>query len=261
MNTPHASDRDASEPGRFQDITFTADADQSEQKYLRLLPDAFNQADAHDLILGLHGHGADRHQFAAETRAECAAFRDFARQHRMIAITPDYRATTSWMGPLAEADMLQIMASLRREFNLRRVFLAGASMGGTSALTFAALHPEATAGVTAMNPHANHLEYTNFQDAIAASFGGAKRQIPLEYKRRSAEYWPETLAMPVALTTGGRDQDVPPASALRLAGVLRQLGHPCLLIHRPEGGHSTTYEDAMAALAFMLNPVFTPVTP
>jgi hypothetical protein len=54
---------------------------------------------------------------------------------------------------------------------------------------------------------------------------------------------------------------VPPASAQRLAGVLRQLGRPVLLIHRPEGGHSITYEDAMAALAFMLNPGFTSVTP
>lgn len=248
------SDRTASEPGRFQEITFTADADQTEQKYLRLLPDACTGEEAHDLIIGLHGHGADRHQFAAEARAECTAFRDFARQHRMIAITPDYRATTSWMGPLAEADMMQIIAALRREFNLRRVFLAGASMGGTSALTFAALHPEAVAGVTALNPHANHLEYTNFQDAIAASFGGTKRQIPLEYKRRSAEYWPEKLAMPVALTTGGRDLDVPPASAQRLAGILQQqLGRPVLLIHRPEGGHSTTYEDAMAALAWTIH--------
>jgi hypothetical protein len=66
------------------------------------------------LIIGLHGHGADRHQFAAETRAECAAFRDFSRQHRMIAVTPDYRATPSWMGPLAEADMAQIIAALRQ---------------------------------------------------------------------------------------------------------------------------------------------------
>ena len=54
---------------------------------------------------------------------------------------------------------------------------------------------------------------------------------------------------------------LPPASALRLAGILQRLGRPVLLIHRPDGGHSTTYEDALAALAFMLNPVFTPVPP
>jgi len=59
--------------------------------------------------------------------------------------------------------------------------------------------------------------------------------------------------MPVALTTGGRDQDMPPASALRLVGVLRQLGRPVLLIHRSEVGHSTTYEDAMAALAWTIH--------
>ena len=103
-----------------------------------------------------------------------------------------------------------------------------------------------------MNPTANHLEYEGFQEAISESFGGAKAGIPAEYKSRSAEYWPERLTMPIGITTGGRDEIVPPGSSIRLAGVLKKLGRPVLLVHRESGGHVTTYEDATEALEFVI---------
>ena len=125
-------------------------------------------------------------------------------------------------------------------------------MGGTSVLTFAALHPELVAGVSSQNGCANHLEYTGFQDAIAASFGGSKQAIPEEYKRRSAEYWPEKLTMPIAITAGGKDESVPAASVLRLADVLGKMGRPPRVIYRPDGGHATDYDDTVAALEYVL---------
>ena len=110
---------------------------------------------------------------------------------------------------------------------------------------------EIGAGMT-LNGTANHLEYNQFQDAISASFGGSKQQIPLEYKQRSAEYWPERFTMPLAMTVGGQDRLVPPDSCRRLAGVLKQLGRPVLLLDRPEGGHDTNYEETLAALEFVI---------
>jgi hypothetical protein len=103
-----------------------------------------------------------------------------------------------------------------------------------------------------MNPTANHLEFDNFQEAISESFGGDKAGIPGEYKARSAEYWPERLTMPIGMTTGGRDEAVPPASSMRLAGVLKKLDRPVLLVHREFGGHVTTYEDATEAFEFVI---------
>lgn len=232
--------------------TFKAANDGSEQAYMELLPAGFQGDEPHDLIFGLHGHGSTRKQFAEDRRPECAAFREFAGRHGMIAITPDYRGTTSWMGPQAEEDMVQLIGDLRRAYRVRRVFLAGGSMGGSAALTFAALHPDLVDGVTAMNPLANHVEYERFQDFIAKSFGGDKEQAPLEYRRRSAEFSAARLTMPVAITVGGQDDIVPPDSARRLAAALEKLGHPVLLIDRPDGGHATSKQDALAALEFML---------
>lgn len=239
----------ASEPA---EVTLTAQCDGSVQRYVQLLPADFTAEREYHVLIALHGHGSDRWQFVKDGRDECRAARDVAAKHGMIYISPDYRAGTSWMGPQAEADVVQIIADLRKQYHIGKVFIAGASMGGSSALTFTALHPELIAGVCAMNGTANHLEYRNFQDAIAASFGGNKEQIPLEYKKRSAEYWPEHFTMPVALTAGGADATVPPQSVQRLADVLSQMKRNVLLIYREHGGHSTDYTDGVNALEFML---------
>ncbi|WP_422928971.1 alpha/beta hydrolase family protein [Singulisphaera sp. PoT] len=243
-----ANDAPGPEP---TDVAFTSKLDGSEQRYVLIGPPSPSEDRPRDLLIALHGHGSDRWQFARDARDECRATRDFAARHGMIFVSPDYRARTSWMGPKAEADLVQIIETLKSQHKIDRVFLCGGSMGGSSTLTFAALHPDLLHGIASMNGTANHLEYDQFQDAIAESFGGPKRSIPGEYKKRSAEYWPERLTMPVALTVGGQDTVVPPASVRRLAAILKTLDRPILLLDRPAGGHSTTYDDALAILEFM----------
>ncbi len=251
---PHICHGALSQP---RDIMFKAAVDGTEQFYMEMLPSDFDQNKEYDLIIGLHGHGSDRHQFSTAKRGETDAFREFASKYSMITVTPDYRAKTSWMGPKAEADLVQIINDLKKKYKIKRVFVMGGSMGATSALAFAALHPDMVDGVTSLNGHANHLEYSNFQDAISESFGGSKDKIPLEYKKRSAEYWPELLTMPIAFTTGGKDKSVPPESVLRLAEILKKLNRKVLVIHRPEVGHETSFADSMVALEFMYDPVKT----
>jgi pimeloyl-ACP methyl ester carboxylesterase len=243
----------AAEQPRTEDVAFTAKCDGSNQRYIAIYPRGFDPSGQHDLLVALHGHGSDRWQFASAPIDEARAARDAAAAHNMLFVSPDYRAKTSWMGPKAEADLLQIIAELKARFRIGKVAISGASMGGTSALTFAAMHPDLIAGVVSMNGTANHLEYENFQDAIGESFGGPKAKIPDEYKKRSAEYWPERLRMPIAITAGNRDTIVPPGSVIRLAGVLKKLQPNVLLIARPEGGHSTTYTDAAEAFNFVLS--------
>ncbi len=234
------------------DVVFKAECDATEQRYVLLLPNGSKPDESHDVLIALHGHGSDRWQFVRDPRDECKAARDVAAKHRMIYVSPDYRAKTSWMGPKAEADLVQIVANLKQRHRDTRIFVTGGSMGGTAALTFAALHPELVSGVAAMNGTANLLEYAQFQEAIATSFGGTKVDIPDEYKKRSAEYWPERLTMPIGITTGGQDALVPPHSVERLAAVLKQLNRPVLLIRRDNTGHQTNYEDGVAILEFMI---------
>jgi dipeptidyl aminopeptidase/acylaminoacyl peptidase len=234
------------------DVSFIAKCDHAEQRYVLMLPASFQAKQPRDVLIALHGHGADRWQFVRDIRDECRAVRDVAAAQGMIYVSPDYRAKTSWMGPKAEADLVQIIGELKKKYLVSRVFVCGGSMGGTASLTFAALHPKLVDGVASMNGTANLIEYEGFAEAIAASFGGSKAEIPEEYKKRSAELWPERFTMPVGITAGGKDNLVPPQSAVRLANALKALGRDVLLIHREEGGHATNYEDARAIMEFVI---------
>jgi len=243
----------AAEP---QDVVFTSKLDGTEQRYVVILPEGLKGDSPVSILIALHGHGSDRWQFVKDGRDECRAARDAAAKRGLIYVSPDYRAKTSWMGPAAEADLVQILEDLKRQYRVRKVILCGGSMGGTAALTFAALHPDQIDGVVSMNGTANLVEYTQFQDAISASFGGSKQEKPDEYHKRSAELNADKLTMPIAVTTGGRDTLVPPDSVLRLAAVLQKQNRKIHVNHRPEGPHSTTYADAMLAFDFVMKEVF-----
>ena len=79
------------------DMAFTSKLDQTEQRYVVVLPEAFDEAVSHSVLIALHGHGSDRWQFVRDGRDECRAARDAAVAEKMIFVSPDYRARTSWM--------------------------------------------------------------------------------------------------------------------------------------------------------------------
>lgn len=239
--------------GEPADQQFQATTDGTTQRYVQMLPASFDPQQRHDVLVVLHGHGSDRWQYVRDKRDECQGARDVALRHQMIYISPDYRASTSWMGPAAEADVVQLIGLVRKEHRVGRVYLCGASMGGASSLIFSALHPELVDGVISQNGTANMIDYDQFQDAIRASYGGDKQQAANEYRKRSPELTPEAFTMPVAFTVGGKDRTVEPASVRRLADLLKQQGKTkVLMIDRPEGGHSTNYQDTAAAIEFVI---------
>ncbi len=244
-------------PCRTQDVAFVANCDGTQQKYVLVYPPTSVEHRPVAVLIALHGHGADRWQFVRDTRDECRAVRDVATADSMLLVSPDYRAKTSWMGPKAESDMVQIIATLKQQFDIDRIILAGGSMGGTGALTFAALHPDLIDGVVALNGTADLVHYKNFADAIAKSFGGSRAEVPDQYHRRSALFFAGKFTMPLAVTTGGRDATVPAASVLRLVEAVRKRNRHVLSIHRPQGGHSSNYEDTRKALEFVRRVVET----
>ena len=235
-----------------RDVSFKANYDESNQKYIELLPAGFDNNQLHNVLITLHGHGSDRWQFIKQPRGECAGARQVAARHKMILISPDYRAKTSWMGPAAEADLVQIINILKTQYRIDKIILLGGSMGATGALTFTALHANLIDGVVALNGTADLIHYQNFSAAIAKSFGGTPAEVPDEYKRRSAIYFPHKFTMPIACTTGAKDSVVPPQSVLKLIKQVKPFSKHVLSIHRPAGGHSTTLEDTIHATEFVL---------
>jgi pimeloyl-ACP methyl ester carboxylesterase len=237
------------------DVAFTARADGSQQRYLEVMPFGYSTNKPYPLMIFLHGHASDRWQITkGDQWKEIQAVCNVAARRRMILISPDYRAATSWMGPAAEADLVQIIQEQKTKRLISRTFLCGGSMGGTSVLIFTALHPELVDGVVSMNGTANMMEFAGFEEAIAASYGGRKGERPDEYRKRSPELMAARFGtMPVAFTAGGQDTVVPPQSVLRLSQELeKQNPGQVRMLHRENVGHSTSYEDAVAALDFVI---------
>jgi len=114
-----------------EDLAFVARADGSTERFVLLLPAEFDARQSHDLLIVLHGHGSDRWQYVRDPRDECRVARDVAAERRMIFVSPDYRAKTSWMGKKAEADLVQIL-ELVKKFVLRRAASGGASRPSAS---------------------------------------------------------------------------------------------------------------------------------
>ncbi len=227
-------------------------ADEHKVFYFEYVPETFDPAKPSTLILALHGHGSDCGQIFNGVHNEYNATNDFAVSHNSVVVSPNYGSGTSWMGPEAEQDMLCIIADQKSKRRYDQVIVSGASMGGSSALTIFVLHPELFDGIVSMNGTANHLEYENFQDAISESFGGRKSEIPLLYKQRSAEYFPELFKdKPTAITIGSLDTVVQPDSVRRLALILQKIGCPVMLIERTDIGHMTPYDEAMKAFEFV----------
>ncbi len=248
----------STDDSQIEDVAFRADCDGATQKFVIVTPKRKAEAGpATTLLIALHGHGSDRWQFVRQQRGECRGVREAASERGMILVSPDYRAKTSWMGPKAEADVVQIIRLMKKRQKIDRVIICGGSMGGTGALTFAALHPKLIDGVVSLNGTADLVNYTRFSDAIARSFGGSRQEKPEQYRRRSAIFFPQKFTMPIAATTGGQDTIVPPDSVLDLLEKVRKHNPNVLSIHRPKGGHSTNFEDTKKALLFVATRVET----
>jgi pimeloyl-ACP methyl ester carboxylesterase len=235
-----------------EEVSFIASGDGSVQKYVIVHPKEMDPNRPRTMLIALHGHGSDRWQFVRQPRAECRAVRDVAKAYGLLLVSPDYRAKTSWMGPKAEADMVQLINALKKQCKLEKIIVVGGSMGGTGALTFAALHPTLVDGVVALNGTADLVHYPHFGDAITKSFGGTRKEVPDQYRRRSALFFHKKFIMPLAATTGGRDTTVPPDSTLKLLAKVKEHNPNVLGIHRPKGGHSTNYADTKKALEFVV---------
>ncbi|MCG3147449.1 MAG: hypothetical protein PCFJNLEI_00889 [Verrucomicrobiae bacterium] len=231
---------------------FKAQFDGTTQKYTLCLPAEFNANKAHDLLIAFHGHASDRRQYIKDNRGECKGARDVAAKHSMIYVSPDYRGN-SWMGPAAEADMVQLIGELKTKYKIARVFLVGGSMGGTSALIFTALHPNLVDGVSSQNGIADLTTYRQSFAGIDAAIQASYGKDTAEYRKRSPVFFPEKFTMPVAITVGEKDNIVPPASTLRLAEAIQKKGNKnVLVIARKNGGHATNYDDTVKALEFVI---------
>ncbi|MEI8248682.1 MAG: alpha/beta fold hydrolase [Lentisphaerota bacterium] len=181
-------------------------------------------------IVVIHGHGSHGDQLYARQDIRelwLPVFRDTGAGILTVNLRDN-----AWMGPAAASDMHDLVDWLRREYGMGKTIFASGSMGGTSNLIYAVLHPEDVNGVVARGAATDLASYYDWcvrqrmpiiqeiGEAIRISCGGTPEQQPELYRRHSVLANAGRLTMPVFLSHGGADQLIPVEQARALADKL-----------------------------------------
>lgn len=202
------------------------------------------------VLINLHGHYSDEYQGMTEgiyndgfgkLRRECLA-------RKWVYVCAWYGGN-SWVGPIAEQGLADLIGLLRQRYPGRPVYLEGGSMGGSSTLVFATRRPELIDGAIARCPAGDIEAYYQF----AAASGNATLQniaaairihytadghvLQEELRARSAALNPERLTMPVHIVHGAKDTLIPVDGTRRLVARLQELGGKVKYVELPEGDH------------------------
>lgn len=242
---------------------FVADYDNTLQSYLELLPPMV--ADIDTAVIAFHGHGSHREQFMTPGIYDDAftPVMQLLCERNIVYIAPEYRGN-SWMNAAAVSDCRQIICSLRAAYGVKHIVLIGGSMGGTSVLIYAALHPEGISGVLAACPATDMAElYDELQGSrwdaiaqtIAAQYGGIPELNPAEYSRRSSRRHVENLKMPISIIHGNSDALISVNHSRIMVQRLRELGSPVIYREITDGDHDAPVQFFAEELAALLDRI------
>ena len=182
-------------------------------------------------IVVIHGHGSHGDQL-------------FIREDIREIWLPVFRGTdagilcvnlrdNAWMGPAAASDMHDLVNYLRISHGMKKTVFCSGSMGGTSNLIYAALHPEDVNGLVirgAATDLATYYRWCKTQEkpiiheiaeAIRLSYGGTPDENSDIYRKHSALVNAEKITMPLFLIHGGADEIIPVEQPRALADKLK----------------------------------------
>lgn len=215
-------------------------------------------------IVVIHGHGSRGDQL-------------FTRRDVREIWLPVFRGTgagilcvnlrdNAWMEPAAVADMHDLVAYLRAEHGMKNAIFCSGSMGGTSNLIYAVLHPEDVGGLVIRGAATDIASYYRWcltrekpiiheiAEAIRISYGGTPDENPDLYRRHSALANAGKLKMPLFLIHGGADDIMPVEQARALAEKMKN-SPTFSYTEIPGGNHDSplTETKSFPAILNMLN--------
>jgi len=211
----------------------------------------------------LHGHGSTGDQLL--TRPDVRQVWLPALEAANLGIVCPNLRGDAWMGPGAAADLRDLLTVLRERHGATRIVLIGGSMGGSSALAFAALHPRDIDGVIALCPATDLPDYwrwlqqnldghptlAEIAQAIELHYGSTPDHDPSLFAKHSAVAQHAHLNMPIFLGHGDDDRTIPVSQSRALAKAMQD--QPNLrYAEQPGGDHDAPLVMLPEALAWLL---------
>ena len=214
-----------------------------------------------DWMVNLHGHGSTGDQLYTRPDIRDLWLPAF-RARGLGILTPNLRGNP-WMSPEAASDLHALLQWMREKRGARRFLLVGGSMGGSSVLAYAAVHPEDVAGVIALCPASDIGAYAawcataeppicrEIGQAIRAAYAGEPGEIPQVYAARSPIRQAARLRMPLYVCHGALDAVIPVTWSRLLAKAMA--GRAAFRYdEQPQGDHETPLHALPQALEWVL---------
>jgi poly(3-hydroxybutyrate) depolymerase len=221
---------------RTQQRSYEFDEDNPKMSYVVYVSSKVTPGRKAPLVIALHGLGGDAN-FLVRDRLV-----DLAEEGGYIVAGPMGYNVSGWYGSppiamggggitppnlaeLSEKDVMNVLAMMRREFNVDpdRTYLVGHSMGGAGALFLGQKHAKEWAAVAAIAPAAFMMEMDRAQILGTMQKAG----------------------VPVMIIQGDKDPVVPPVNTRNWAATLAELGMKGRYIELPGGDHGTVIADGM----------------
>ncbi len=213
-------------------------------------------------IVCLHGHGSSGDQLYVREDIKDSWLPAFIATGAGI-LTPNLRGN-AWMCPSAVEDMNNLLNFIRTKYHAKKFIFASGSMGATSNLIYAILHPEDVSGIIALGAVADIAKYyfwcksktdmpilQEIAEAIENSYGGSPQKVPEIYSRHCVLDHYETLTMPVYLAHGSNDKTMPVEQSRNLSAVMQHKSH-FIYNEVSEGGHDSPLPLLESALNWII---------
>lgn len=196
-------------------------------------------------IVVAHGHGSSGDQLY--TRPDIRrAWLDNLQKTGAGILTVNLRGN-AWMSPAAAEDLRLLLQWMRAEQGLQKTLFVSGSMGGTSNLIYATLHPEDVHALVAMGAVADIGSYyawclkqhagivREIAMAIQRSYTEATLPLKVTFEKHSAMQNATRLTMPLYFIHGEKDVLMPVSQARDFAEKMKS--HEHFSYHEIPGGN------------------------
>ena len=209
-------------PARLSRQVFISHADNQPDSFV-LAPTAVNAPKGNiTLIVYLHGMNSDCLEPFKYPNNKPFGPVLIDRFPTALILSCNYRGKASFGNDRALADISQNIHQIMQQYPIKKIVLAGTSMGGMTVLNYAAIAPsdiqDRVSGVVSIEGTGDLLKLydaTKLEDirqALVTAYGGTPKQVPQIYKDHSFIYNIQRLPsrIRVAVVSSSRDTLVPP---------------------------------------------------
>jgi poly(3-hydroxybutyrate) depolymerase len=219
-------------PGRHE-LAYLSPIDMTAEPIIVYVPTIYDGRTALPLLVFMHGYDYQIDKVNWNETMYSPAMQDLAEKNGFLVAMPYGRSNTEFMG-VGEVEVLNTINHMKQLYKVdsQRVFLSGASMGGSGAYTIACHYPHLFAAVFAIT---GRVDYYLWLGLKADQLPPYKRiQTDTDYARYMLE---NLLHVPVFICHGANDPLLNVGQSRLMKRLLQELGQSVKYVEFEGGDH------------------------